>query len=308
MKACFVGVGSIGKRHIKNLSFICKNNGEALKIDVLRSTNKKLPSDIRKLINNEYWTYNELDKDYDMIFLTNPTYLHYEYIDKLKHHAKSFFVEKPLISDLAQDINNLDLPSNNIYYVACPLRYSKVLQDAKNFLISHSPYSIRAISSSYLPEWRDNIDYRYTYSAHRDQGGGVCIDLIHEWDYLYSFFGKPIEVLQFSGKFSDLEIDSDDLAVYIARYNDFLVELHLDYFGKSTERKLEIFCKEGSYTFDIIRNLVLKNGDVIKTFDELPNDKYIAELQYFLKLSMGKIPNSNGLSHAMEVLKITMGK
>lgn len=308
MKACFVGAGSIGMRHIKNLSDIYVNDGEVLKIDLLRSTNRELPSDISGLIDKEYRALNEIDVDYDFIFITNPTYLHYEYIDKLKHHAKAFFVEKPLISDFSQNIFDLDLPENNIYYVACPLRYTKVLLYAKEFFKSHKPYSVRAISSSYLPEWRKNIDYRNTYSAHRNQGGGVCIDLIHEWDYLYSFFGKPIEILQFSGKYSNLEIDSDDLAVYIARYNDFLIELHLDYFGRNTERKLEAFCEDGSYIFDIVQNKVFKDGNIVKSFEELPNDKYVAELRDFIALSRGEISNTNGLNHAMEVLRITMGK
>lgn len=43
------------------------------------------------------------------------------------------------------------------------------------------------------------------------------------------------------GKFSSLEIDSEDLAIYIAKYNNFLLEVHLDYFGKETQRYLEVY-------------------------------------------------------------------
>ena len=62
-------------------------------------------------------------------------------------------------------------------------------QYVKNNVDLSKVYSARAISSSYLPDWRPGQDYRTTYSAHKDMGGGVSIDLIHEWDYLSWLFG-----------------------------------------------------------------------------------------------------------------------
>ena len=44
-----------------------------------------------------------------------------------------------------------------------------------------------------------------TYSAHKDMGGGVSIDLIHEWDYLTYLFGMPSEIYSILDKVSDLE-------------------------------------------------------------------------------------------------------
>lgn len=76
------------------------------------------------------------------------------------------------------------------------------------------------------------MDYRTVYSAHKDMGGGVTIDLIHEWDYLVELFGKPEKMYNFKGTYSHLEIDSDDLSVYIAQYPTLLCEVHLDYFGR----------------------------------------------------------------------------
>ena len=73
--------------------------------------------------------------------------------------------------------------------------------------------SARVICSSYLPDWRPGVDYRTVYSAHKALGGGVTIDLIHEWDYLVDLFGVPQKLYNFKGTYSDLEIDSDDLSV-----------------------------------------------------------------------------------------------
>ena len=60
-----------------------------------------------------------------------------------------------------------------------------------------SVYSARVLCSSYLPGWRPGVDYRTVYSAHKDMGGGVTIDLIHEWDYLVELFGKPEKMYNF---------------------------------------------------------------------------------------------------------------
>ena len=78
-------------------------------------------------------------------------------------------------------------------------------------------------------------------------GGGVTIDLIHELDYMVDLFGFPQESYNFKGTYSDLEIDSDDLSVYIARYKDKLCEVHLDYFGREYRRTCEVFVSEGTY-------------------------------------------------------------
>ena len=111
----------------------------------------------------------------------------------------------------------------------------------KDLLPTLHPYCARVICSSYLPDWRPGVDYRTVYSAHKALGGGVTIDLIHEWDYLVDLFGVPQQLYNFKGTYSDLEIDSDDLSVYIAKYPTLLAEVHLDYFGRGYRRSSSNF-------------------------------------------------------------------
>ena len=129
--------------------------------------------------------------------------------------------------------------------MACPLRYTNVIQYLKETIDPKKVNSVSIISSSYLPDWRPGTDYRNTYSAHKNLGGGVAIDLIHEWDYLSFLFRYASKKWKsFMGKISNLEIDSDDYAIYIAKYtNDMIAELHLDYFGRKTIRAIEEFTR-----------------------------------------------------------------
>lgn len=304
MKFCFVGIGSIGKRHIRNLHFVCQERNIDCNIHVLRSTLKKLEEDIESLIDKEVNSYDSLDDFYDAVFITNPTYKHYDTLKRLLAKSNCFFVEKPVFDCTDIEIGCF-LETNKKIYVACPLRYTSVLREAKRIIDKDKPISVRAITSSYLPDWRRNVDYRLTYSAHKDQGGGVRIDLIHEWDYLVSLFGYPEKVYCMEAKVSDLEIDSEDVAVYIARYEGLLVELHLDYFGRVTRRMLEVRTNNHEYLFDIAENRIVIDGEEAERFTEDDNDKYICEMRYFIDYCLNDIYNVNNLSKALKVLQIT---
>ena len=213
MRICFVGLGSIARRHIKNI----KELFPSYSIDVLRhSANKNLSEDINVLVDKVYYSFDELPDGYDVMFITNPTSLHYETLRKMHNKASHFFIEKPVFEKYDEDIDRIGLREDSIYYVACPLRYSAVIQYLKENIDFSEVYSVRAISSSYLPDWRPQIDYRKTYSANKELGGGVSIDLIHEWDYIFYLIGAPLSTKCFIKRKSNLEINSDDLAIYIA--------------------------------------------------------------------------------------------
>ena len=305
MKVCIVGSGSIGKRHIHNIYSLGKEKKETVIIDLLRSSKSELPQDILDIINKQYYDISELPPKYDAIIIANPTSLHYTTIKQIFDYSDNFFVEKPVFDKTDFDFSDIEISGKKIY-VACPLRYTKVLLEAKKVIENCQTFSVRAISSSYLPDWRPGTDYRKTYSAHKNMGGGVLIDLIHEWDYLSYFFGFPEQIEKLYGKYSNLEIDSEDLAIYIARYNDKLLELHLDYCGRETQCYCEIITSDSTYRFDITNSRVIKNGIEIAKYNEQPNDKYMEEMKFFYDIINGIKENTNDINHAVNVMKIAL--
>lgn len=308
-KVCFVGIGSIAKRHIQNLNSICKEEHIDLTIDALRSINKPLPDEIDDLIDNIYMNYESMPDDYDVIFITNPTDFHIETLIQVHDKSKNFFIEKPLTSyKRLEDVFSVKYRKDSIYYVACPLRYTNVIQYLKKNIDVSDVISVRSISSSYLPDWRPGIDYRDTYSARKDLGGGVSIDLIHEWDYIQYLFGKPDNIYYTSGKKSRLEIDCEDYAVYVAEYGDKIIELHLDYFGRKTLREIMVFTGEDTIVGDLVngRIIYLKANKVID-FSEERNDFQRRELRHFLKLINKEEQNGNTIMEAYQTLNYTQG-
>lgn len=309
-KILFVGIGSIAKRHIKNIWEVIEEQGNKCRIDAFRSNGfNKLGSDTEQYLTNVYYEEKHVPTDYDIIFITNPTEFHLETLMKFHDKGKNFFIEKPLCSVRQLETLQLDfLRENSVYYVASPLRFTAVVQYVKNNIDINDVLSVRSISSSYLPEWRPDTDYRKSYSANKNLGGGVAIDLIHEWDYLFFLFGRPYKVYAIMKHVSELEIDTEDIAIYIAEYDNMVAELHLDYLGRYPVRKLEIFMKEDTVVCDLINSTVryMKNGKIID-FHEERNAYQKEEIRFFLKQLQENVVNKEKLLEAVEVLKLTGG-
>lgn len=304
LKVCFIGIGSIAMRHIRNLRCICFDKEIHLTVDAFRR--KPIPV---KGVDHVYCNPKSLPTDYDAIFITNPTNRHLETLNRFHYNGKNFFIEKPVVSaGQIEEAERFNIRDDVVYYVASPLRYNSVVQWIKTNVKTKDVISVRSISSSYLPDWRPGQDYRNTYSAHRNMGGGVSIDLIHEWDYLTYLFGWPNHISSFIGKKSDLEIDSDDFAIYIAEYLSMIIEVHLDYFGRKTIREIELFTKDDTIIGDIENNkIVFLNNKKEIIFHEERDDYQKRELIHFIDMISGTTDEKDGFHHGLEVLKLTQG-
>lgn len=300
MKVLFAGYGSIARRHIMNLEKICETRNEPLVIDLLRHAPSETPAGIRQV----FTMASDLDDEYDAIFVTNPTSSHYETLLSLIDRSDFFFVEKPVFDSAHVDIAPF-IQEGKFFHVACPLRFSSVIQWIRDNIACEDVLGIRSISSSYLPEWRPGIDYRQTYSARAELGGGVEIDLIHELDYVCFLLGRPTSVQSFMGKISDLEIDTNDIALYIFDFSGKTAEVHIDYFGRAPMRRLEVFTTEETFVCDLITAQIhaLRSGEVID-LGEQRNDFQIKELEYFLDCLESRTMPDNDLEEAVWLLDL----
>ena len=250
---------------------------------------------------------------YDLAFITNPTSLHAEALQSLRGRAGALFIEKPIFS---ADQAGLDpaalLDPGQKAYVAAPMRWCGVMLALKKRLETGAdgrPYCARVLCSSYLPDWRPGVDYRTVYSAHKAMGGGVTIDLIHEWDYLVDLFGAPERLYNLRGQYSELEIDSDDVSLYIAQYPGMLAEVHLDYFGRGYRRSIELFTPSGSLVADFGAGTLTLPDGTVEDYTEDVNARYLREMAYFLDYAAGpELLSLNPPATAAQVLRLTLGR
>ena len=126
----FVGLGSIATRHLKNVAAFLSNREDTYSIDLYRSQLRPLPEELQSLVSDIYLYTDEIpvDRQYDVVFVTNPTSMHYETLEKFCKNTKSFFIEKPLFDSTSVDEAIFEKLKGINSYVASPLRYNAVLQ------------------------------------------------------------------------------------------------------------------------------------------------------------------------------------
>lgn len=112
------------------------------------------------------------------------------------------------------------------------------------------------------------------------------------------------------GTYSDLEIVSDDLSVYIAKYPTLLAEVHLDYFRPmAIGAASNLFCRDGAiWPHFGAGTLTLPDGTV-QHYEEDVNRRYEREIEYFTDYALGDEQQScNPPALALDVLKLTLGE
>ena len=242
MKILIIGFGSIGKKHflaLKNLNH---------EVSVLSQSINECQEAIL------YRSFDDINlNDFDLFIIANITTHHFNTLKKLDTLVKDklILVEKPLF-----ERDQKFTSSKNHIFVAYLLRFHPVIQTLKKLLKGQKPYFASFICNSYLPNWR-NVDYRKNYSAKKELGGGVLLDLSHEIDLAFFLFGNlQLEYSQ-NAKISELEITSDDFA-FLALKNSKNTKIHieLDYFSKFNKREIIIHTLEKSFQADLINNKI----------------------------------------------------
>ena len=137
--------------------------------------------------------------------------------------------------------------------------------------------SATVLCGSFLPNWRKNILYNKSYSSDKSRGGGVLLDLSHEFDYIKWILGPIIKKYFSYKKISNLKISSNDFMSFIgsskkAKY----ILINLDYFSKIPKRQIVLEGNNFSIHADLINNYIkikkFKKNKLIK-FSNLSNKK-----------------------------------
>ncbi len=302
MKVLVIGLGSIARKHIKALN----NISDKIEIYALRSNAN---ASVEAGIHNIY-QFAELDaKTIDFIIISNPTNLHKKTIKSLLEYNIPLFIEKPIFDDL----NALPLleeieRKNIITYVACNLRFLGCISFVKEFIKDKRVNEVNSYCGSYLPDWRPGKDFRKIYSANKDMGGGVHIDLIHEMDYIYWFFGAPNYTYSTKTSHSSLKINAVDYANYLLEYPLFCVNIILNYYRKDAKRSLEVLLDEGTLIVNLLKNQVTFNDMVIFESSKNVIDTYEDQLRFFIEQVITEKTKFNTAAEAFKILKLCIAR
>lgn len=301
MKILFIGLGSIGRKHIS----IVQKAYQSVEIYAFRSKKHKKNnvSGIKEISEEQVNFYS-----FHAIFITNPSFLHSYWIKKLATKNTPIFVEKPLCINRNQynDLLSLDMDSKKIY-VGLNVRFHPVIIFAKKFIEENKEKinEVNIYCGSNLIKWRPMDDYSKSYSAHEKLGGGIHFDSIHELDYMIYIFGQPKNINKYLRKVSNLNLNSIDSAIMIAEYEDFNANITLNYFRNDTKRTFEVVTEKSSYLFDIQNSQVmnLTSGKIISKFSKNSMDiSYQNQIYYFFDQISNRKYFGTSFSESLEVI------
>src|SRR5437660_426664 len=317
MRTVLFGAGSIGQRHLRNLQalgheVVAVVDPDRARLDAIRP----LVAAGCRLVAGEA---EALGADADAAVICSPTSRHVDQARAALRRGWHVFVEKPLAHTLEGTAALVDeaARAGRTVLVGCNLRFLPSLQLVKRLVDEGRigrPLAARAQCGYYLPFWRPDTDYREGYGAKQATGGGIILDSIHEFDYLTWLLGLPREVFAYAGKVSTLEIDTEDNADVLMRFDyGTVANVHLDYLQRTYRRSCELIGEDGIIAWDYIAQTVRVYGKEDRrheTYEESINTDrnfmFVEELRHFVACAERGAPPMLDATGGRRVLEIAL--
>jgi len=309
-----VGLGSIGKRHLE----LARKIFPFALIKVFRH---KLDQNIKISADDIVYSMDEVINFRPQIaVIANPAPFHIEVAKKLAKFGVHLLIEKPL-SDSVKDVGSLlneCVKSNSILQVGYNLRFDSSLIFFRNKLnegIIGEILSVRCEAGQYLPSWRPGKNYVNTVSALKELGGGVLLELSHEFDYLRWIFGEVDWVRALIMKQSLLCIDVEDAAHIIIGFlpnngRQLIGSLNIDFIRHDSTRTCTAIGENGSLQWNCLKGEVLFFGKNSNSWVKINvrtdpfENSYLNEWIEFINcIQENKSPLVNGID-GLRVLQI----
>ncbi len=292
MRFVIMSLGSIGQRHLRNLRTLLPD----AEIAVWRRpgpADRPCPAGADALLES---LEAVLAFTPDAAIVASPASAHLAAALALADSGTHLLVEKPLATSPAGvvDLVRRCRERNLVLMTGYNLRFMPSLRKARQLIdegVIGTVIGARAEVGQYLPDWRPATDYRQGVSARGELGGGALLELSHDIDYLLWILGRPGKVTARGGKFSDLDIDVEDVAEILLDYEQprRLVNLHLDMVQRSPIRRCRFIGTEGVLDWDCIADRIEYFQSLTNQWQQIEdlrledrNTMYIDELRHFI--------------------------
>ncbi len=293
-RVLIVGLGSIGKRHLRIARELLPNAD----IRVLRhQTTNEVPDYSNGCFSSieEAITFTP-----QIAVIASPAPFHIATAQALAETGVHLLIEKPLSDTLIGVKQLLEtckkqgvvlLTGYNLRFLPSLRRYRDLLGEG----VVGKILSVRCEIGQYLPSWRPDSDYRQGVSAKHELGGGVLLELSHELDYLRWIFGEVDWVKATLSRQSSLEINVEDTAHLTLGFlpaldgYQLIGVVNLDFIRHDTTRLCTAIGETGSLRWNGLTGEVALYEVGAKEWRELfcyqhqRDDSYLAEWQNFIE-------------------------
>lgn len=254
--------------------------------------------------------------------IANPATHHLAAAHALANEGVHILVEKPIaasalgVEELTElcDRKGVTLMTGyNLRFLPSLVRFRELLQEGAVGRV----LSVRAEVGQCLPSWRPGTDYRQTVSARAALGGGVLLELSHEFDYLRWLFGEVEWVQAVVLRQSGLQIDVEDTVHVVLGFvpldgaTPVVAALNMDFTRHDTTRTCTVIGTDGTLRWNGVTGSVERFGAgaaLWETIAEIPGERdasYLAEWHHFTEcIETGTPPLISGRDGLAAVLLV----
>lgn len=301
MRFLVIGLGSMGKRRIRNLFAL----GEKEIIGFDLSEERRKEAEEKHGIKTIADLVSLPVTEYDTLVISTPPDLHPIYLRKALAENKHVFVETGVTDDVVDEIlakqgdGMIRAPSCTFRHFAPVKRIKQLLDEGRIGKLLAYIYHL----GQYLPDWHPWEDYRKVFFSKKETG--ACRELFSfELCWLTWVMGSPVE--QVTGQIdhvSDLEMPADDvLMANVKHANNIRGNIAIEVVSRQPLRLLRIMGSEGVITWDWLANRIEVYDAKTKTSEVLTEglgtnegslaveEMYIEEMKSFLDAINGVSP------------------
>lgn len=305
--AAILGLGSVGKRHARNLRSLnieklyALRSGFGLSSEAGGIDVEEVP-DWQTLINHKP----------EIVIVSNPTSLHLETIQRCLPFVRGVFIEKPLTTSL-EGINKLlsEIRAHRVTsFVGHNLQFHPVVKRIQSYVDNDdagTPLLFQCQVGQFIEDWHPGRDYREAYYARQDLGGGVMLSLIHEIHLATELLGPALKVHCVLPKSDLVSLEVDVIAdLMIEHINGAVSQIHLDMIQRPAHRQGIVSCQRGWISYDLIKRVVSTSGGDTQVFAEDSMDQsYADEMKTFIDfVRQGKVRHEHDAWKATQSLAI----
>jgi len=315
MHILICGLGSVGRRHLRHFRSLGVE-----RLDAYRSGLATLPDAGQVAPDRVFHNYAEaLAQHPDAVVICTPTSLHLEQARQAVDAGCHVLVEKPISHALdgVKELATAAAHARRIVSVAQNLRYHPILKMLREWVRTGEPLGeaqlLRAHHGAFLPAWHPWEDYRTSYAARADLGGGSLRTHSHETDYALWLLG-PISAMQvLESTRHPLKTDVDEVAAVMLRHQSgALSTLTLSLAEPVPSRTLHIAFTRGVCSVDLVAGTWSARGlNDWKQSGQVPegftiDQTYRDQAESFLRAVRGEGPAPVPVDEAEAVLRVIL--
>jgi predicted dehydrogenase len=317
------GLGAIGQRHARNLRAVY---GDALELLAFRRRRlahvitDTLRLDDSRDVERELGVtaFEDLDRALaaspSAVFVCTPSSLHLDIAQRAAEAGCHLFIEKPVShSDAGVDLLRQTVARQRVVaLVGCQWRYHPAVRWLRRAIHAGALGALTDATidyAEYLPEWHPYEDYRASYAARPELGGGVVLTQIHDYDLAWWLFGPPARVTARGGHESDLDIDVEDTVEARLEGGAAPVTIRQTFASRDRRRSITVSGEAGTITVDLLAARItstvpLAHPEGLDGYQR--NTMFLDEVRHFAACVAGTASPEVPLEDGIAVLRLAL--